>query len=113
MKEIRSVVLMLMIFWVSPIIHAEKILSNTQFSELYSVADKPDIACQWLDSIRRISISDDYKHLAKYQVDYMEAFIASRQFNSEHAINILNGLLKDPAVVNNSEMLLSDRKSVV
>lgn len=107
MKVIRYVALLIMILWLSPAIHAEKILSKAQFSELYSVADKPDIAYQWLDSVRRVSISDNYQHLAKFQVDYIEAFIASRQFESEHAINVLNGLLKDPAVENNSEILLS------
>lgn len=107
MKVIRCVVLLLMIIWLSPSIYAEEILSKAQFSELYSVADKPCLAWQWLDSVKRVSISNDYQSLAKYQVDYMEAFIASRQFESEHAIDVLHGILKEPVVEKDSELLLS------
>lgn len=107
MKVIRYVHLLLMILGLSPGIHAEEILSKAQFSELYSIADKPDVAWQWLDSVKRISISTDYQYLAKYQVDYMEAFIASRQFDSEHAINVLHKILDDPEIAKKTEKLIN------
>lgn len=106
-RVVRWFVCLFLCIWIgTPCVHAVAILSDTQFSELYSVADKPGIAWQWLDSIRQTAIANKYQKLMKYQVDYMEAFIASRQFESEFAIKKLQVMLKEPAISTDPELLL-------
>lgn len=87
-------------------VYAAGIFSDVRFLELYSMADKPDRAQQWLDSIRQVAITDNYQNISKGRIDYMEAFIVSRQFDSMHAIDLLQGILKESEVDDDSEFKL-------